>query len=219
MTTTDTLAAHKRILAPLFAAFPVEIRNVPAAEARAMVGVYAQALADLPPPLLEATVARLVATRERLPPPAVVRKVAVELQHGPKRPGGEAWGDVIKAMKRWGARRPPCGNPACDQASCTEAFHLSDPLVARAVASLSWTDLCLSENIVADRARFIELYNQLCDSERLTAQISSGATSRMLPRAGDQKPLAELIAGHYQIAPRLLPAADDSDPGDNGAEP
>lgn len=206
----DELAGHKRILAPLFASFPIEIRNMPAGEAKVMIEVYAKALRDLPAPLLEAAVARLVATRERLPPPAAVRKTAVELQHGPKRAGGEAWGDVIQAMKRWGARRPPCMNPECGR-TCEDLHHLDDPLVVRAVAALSWTDMCLSANIVADRARFIELYDQLRDTERVTAQISAGATSRMLPRAGDQKPLAELLAGHYQVVPRQLPAGDDAD--------
>ena len=164
----------KRVLAILFAAYPVETRNVTREEAEATARAYRRGLDDLDENVAMHAIDRLIKTAERLPTIAALRKAALEIQHGRKRPGGEAWGDVLKAMRSYGHIREPGIH-----------FQFEDPLVARAVAAFGWQDLCGSENAIADRARFIELYESLEGNARADAQISNGA--RLL-KSGSQYP-------------------------------
>lgn len=168
----------KKLLAMLFAAFPVETRNVTPEEARATARVYARGLADLDSATAAKAIDRLIMSSERLPVIAKIRAMCVEIAHGRKRAGGDAWGDVVAAIRRVGGHRPA---PAFD-----------DPLVARAVAALGWRDLCLSENPVADRARFVQLYESLQDGERAEAQVSPRAESRLL-RAANVVPISAAL--------------------------
>jgi hypothetical protein len=101
------------------------------------------------------------------------------------RAGGEGWSDVLAAVSRYGYYREP-------------AF--GDPLVARCVTALGWKNLCTSENAIADRARFIELYDRLAAQERREQQspVLAAATERRALRAGER--VSELVAG---VARRL----------------
>lgn len=179
----------KKLVAMLFAAFPTETVNVTPEAARASARAYASVMVDLDVSVATGAVQWLMKTAMRLPPPAAIRATCVEIQHGPKRPGGDAWGDVVKAMRQHGSRR----SPGVD-------FKFDDPLVAKTVDALSWRSLCLSENQVADRARFIELYDSMSDGARREAQLAEGATSKMLPPAprnalGPQPVMALLPGG------------------------
>lgn len=163
-----TISPHK-ILAVLFAAYPIETRNVPAEEALITAKVYASALDDLGEDEVNQAIMFLVKTSERLPTVAKIRATVLELRYGPARPGGDAWGDVVREIRRQGL-------------SGLSAF--ADPLVAKAVSRLGWGELCRSENPAADRARFIELYDALVREERHHAAARLGATSELLPQRG-----------------------------------
>lgn len=178
----------RQILATLFAAFPVETRNINANEAAAIVGVYRRGLEDLDGQLVASAIDVLTKTVERLPTIAKIRQAVVELQHGYRRPGGDAWGDVVAAIKRHGAARAPGAD-----------FSFGDPLVARAVDQMGWRELCLSTNQIADRARFVELYDEYAHGVRTLAQIAPGATHPALPatpaaRSLEALPLRQLLA-------------------------
>ncbi len=168
----------QQVLAILFTAYAVETRNVSPAEAQAMVSVYRKGLADLDADIVARAIDQLTKSCERMPTIAAIRKVAVDLQHGARRPGGDAWGDVIAALRRYGLAR----SPGID-------FHFTDPLVARAVEQLGWRELCTSHNAIADRARFIELYDEYMVTVRQQAQIAPGATHPALPRQNNQRTL------------------------------
>jgi hypothetical protein len=181
----------KQVLAVLFAAYAIETRNVSAHEVDAVVSVYRRGLEDLEASLVAQAIDLLTKSSERLPTIAKIRATVVEIQHGRRRPGGDAWGDVVSAMRRHGAGR----SPGVD-------FFFADVLVARAVDQLgTWRDLCLSTNVVADRARFIELYDEYAIGTRAIAQVSAGATHPALPQASPPRsglvgpqPLRQLVA-------------------------
>jgi hypothetical protein len=67
---------------------------------------------------------------------------------------------VLAAVRKFGVYRQP---------------SFCDPVVARAVQSLGWEEICNSENQAADRARFIELYDRLSRAQRREAQVHGGA--------------------------------------------
>jgi hypothetical protein len=180
----------KQVFAVLFAAFAIETRNVSPAEVDAMISVYRRGLDDLDVDLIARAINHLTKCCERLPTIAKIRATAVDLQHGRRRPGGDAWGDVIAMIKRHGARK----SPGID-------FFFADVLVARAMDQMNWKELCLSTNQVADRARFIELYDEYAIGVRALAQVAPGATHPALPattgaaqRTLGPSPLRQLIA-------------------------
>jgi hypothetical protein len=138
----------QKLVAVLLAAFP---------SARITEGtsaVYESMLADLDHRLANAAVQSLIATARFMPTIAEIRDAVVELQRGPRRAGGDAWGDVLRAVSTVGRYRFP---------------SFDDGAVAAAVDALGWQNICDSENQVADRARFIELYDKLSAADRKQA--------------------------------------------------
>lgn len=136
------------LVAILVAAFP----RPPIGEKT--IEVYERMLADLDRELAHRAVARLIATAKFLPTIAEIRAAATELTLGPRRLGGEAWGDVGAAIREFGRYQAP---------------EFDDPLTAECVRQLGWLTLCDSTNDVADRARFVELYDGLALRQRADA--------------------------------------------------
>lgn len=179
-----------RQLAVLFAAYPIETRNVPAEDALATAEVYARALEDLSEQETDQAILALVRTSPRIPTVAAIRQEVLVGRYGAPRPGLDAWGDVLRAMRQHGTRRAP-----------GKEFTFDDPLVARAVERLGWSELCRSENPAADHAHFAKLYEALRDQERTRAIASPGMRSELLvPAPG-----------------RVAPGAIDVTPAGGGA--
>ena len=60
-------------------------------------------------------------------------------------------------------------------------FTIADPVLAATVKAFGWSALCRGDNPSADRARFIELYDQLAKDRRITTQVSRGALPPGVP--------------------------------------
>lgn len=171
-----------KLVAVLLAGFP-QARVTDATSA-----LYERMLLDLDVLAAHAAVERLLATEKWLPPIAAIREATLAIALGERRPGGEAWGDVLREIRRVGVNRAP-------------AFE--DDLVEKAVHALGWRELCLSESPVADRARFIELYDQLAVTARreyVTVGLPSGERYKQLSDRGETRPVSDAIG-------RLLDAA------------
>jgi hypothetical protein len=63
----------------------------------------------------------------------------------------QAWQEVLRQFSLTGSYGTP---------------SFSHPLIERAVRQLGWRNLCVSENQTADRARFLQAYEQLSDRAR-----------------------------------------------------
>lgn len=130
---------------------------------------YELALDDIDHEHARQAVRLLLQTCKFMPTIAEIREAVVRVRYGDPRPGGDAWGDVVAAMKRYGSYRMPPVD-----------FQFPDAIVAQCVQAMGWRELCQSTNAVADRARFIELYDNWNRTERTRAQIAPGAESRTL---------------------------------------
>jgi len=150
----------------------------------AMVDAYAVLLADLDYARCNAAVRVLLQSKNWIPAVADIRKVVLELERGPVRPSGEAWGEVLKAIARYGAYR----TPGVD-------FQFSEPEVARCVNALGWQVLCLSEDQTADRARFLELYGTVASQERREQQAPLLAAAREAREHDGLQSAGDLVAG------------------------
>src|SRR5690349_9625631 len=110
----------------------------------ATVEVYETMLSDLDFEACKAAVTRVIATSKWFPTVAEIRHAAASERLGAVRAGGEAYGDVVSAIRSVGSYRP--------------APTFDDPVVNECVRIMTWRGLCLGDNEAADRARFIELY-------------------------------------------------------------
>ena len=127
----------------------------------ATADIYARMIRDLDHAPAKAAVARLMTTSKFLPSIAEIRAATVDEIQGPRRTGSEAWADVISEGRRVGAYGRP---------------EFADDGTAECVRQMGWSNLMRSSNDAADRARFIELYDNLS-----TRQRSDMHAGRQLP--------------------------------------
>lgn len=149
----------QKIVTVIAAAWPGQVSRLTPTQQADQQRIYRRMLGDLPYPVVNAAVERLLATAKFLPTIAEIREACVFVADGDKRTGLEAWGDVVRAMSRQGAYRVPGVD-----------FFWRDPIVARCVSALSWPELCGSELVSSERARFIEAYDRIATAERTTQQ-------------------------------------------------
>ncbi len=153
-----------------------------------VVQAYAVALADIPPEALQAGALQYATSRgaEFFPTVSKLREHAIDFMvaaHNlPTAP--DAWGTVRDAIRQLGYMRKPDFSP----------------LIERCIRAVGgWAELCTSENIPADRARFIQAYDRIVEQELIGLQ--------MLPTL---KQLSELYAETY--APAMLQASSGNSP-------
>jgi hypothetical protein len=169
-----TQAESAKLVAVLMAAFPSNRATSATSQ------IYERMLADLDYPEANAAVERLLATSRFMPTVAEIRETALAITVGEQKPGGEAWGSVLKAISEQGYMR----TPGVD-------FHFTDPTTARCVAIMRWDKLCSSESEVADRARFTEMYDKLAVQDR-RRQLSESLPAMQRFRAIEATRRAEL---------------------------
>jgi hypothetical protein len=176
-----------KLVSVCMAACPSQSSRIDGERAEAMIDSWKALLEDVPYEPAAAAVRVLLQTRTWMPSVADIRATVAELAAGPVKSGAEAWGSVMKAIGRHGSYR----KPGVD-------FTFDDPATARCVAALGWEELCLSENSVSDRARFIEAY------DKIAAQQRKEDTSPLLAAARDARAALGANSGPTPIA-ALLP--------------
>lgn len=173
-----------KIVAVVLASWPERASWLGEKQVAPMIGTWAKALVDVPYDLADRALRRLQATSSKMPSPADVRAAADELVRGVARPPAEAWGDVLKRIGSKGRNRPP-----------GDGWDFADPLTRRAVDALGWLELCNSENVVADRARFLQVYENLVDADRVEAVTVSLPGAAAPRRVGGATSIGELMSG------------------------
>lgn len=177
-----------QLVGTVLVSYPSQGSKLNDAQQIAMARVWMEMLGDFTYAQCNAALRLLVQTRQFMPTIAEIRSAVLDLERGPVTAGGDAWGDVLAAMKSKGAHR----TPGID-------FTFPDVTTARCVQRLGWRDLCLSENTVADRARFIELYDKLATETRREKQAPVLAAAREQRELGESTQqagkLIALVAG------------------------
>lgn len=114
--------------------------------------IYYQTLNDIPADELKTATLHCITESGRKFAPSVgeIRGAVAELRgySGNVPSSFQAWEEVLEQFRVTGYYREP------------QFSHL---LIEKAVRALGWKELCQSENQVADRARFIQCYEQLTD--------------------------------------------------------
>ncbi len=137
-------ATTMAVMRQLFAAYP---NTAAGAETVAM---YVRLLADIPPAALQTVVDQAIATNKFLPSISELRDQWLALQ----RPGAMTWVDGWNEVQRQIRKTGVYGTP-----------NFADPLTAQVIRAMGWRTLCMSENQVADRAQFRDMYTILAARE------------------------------------------------------
>lgn len=165
------------ILGLALAAYPTQASRIGDKPIAAMRAMWPELLADLEFPHVKAALLAHCRSAKFLPSPAELRELVA---NGPSagRSGIDAWGDVRKAISRYGVHRTP---------------QFADPLVKRAVDAVGWATICNSESEGVERAHFAKCYERFAADERALAKM--GDVGGMLAAAASANRLAEQLAG------------------------
>jgi len=117
-------------------------------------------LCDIPMDVAEAAMRKWVSTQKWSPSIAELRELATEIQHGKLPDWGEGWEQVQKAIRHYGYYRQK------------EAMASLDPFVKDIVKRMGFNNLCLSDNVSADRANFRMLYEELARRQQTHHQVA-----------------------------------------------
>lgn len=152
------------------------------------IAVYARCLADVPDDLLSAATVRVVSEGIYYPKPAEIRQAALGLVD-PEAPSGvEAWGALCRYIRRW-----PGGGGYFDGEQHVDPPPLPQRIqrAVDAIGGLAYVRY--SEDTVADRARFVQVYEVMERRRREEA--------RMLPEV--REAIRRALPGRMQSAGRV----------------
>lgn len=114
--------------------------------------LYWRLLKDVPIEALQQAALRHIASSKWFPQIAELRAAAFVLEAAEQQTAIEAWGEVTAAMSNT--------DYYCYIDHCRVPVF-ANPVTNRLVDSMGWRNLCHSEDGTADRARFIQAYDQL----------------------------------------------------------
>lgn len=124
------------------------------------VKVYYQMLRDIDYPSCSAAIMRHLQSSKYPPTIADIREACAPVDTGDWL---SSWDRLCRAIHRWGWCRPDEG---------LAALRREDELAADIAKRLGWQALCMSENIVADRASFRQAYETASRRNRELMQLS-----------------------------------------------
>lgn len=116
--------------------------------------VWYSQLGDMPENVLMLSIQKWVATSKWKPKVADLRETAANIINPPPVPWSEAWEQVRRAIRLYGMY---------DEQGALESM---DELTKRAVRSMGFKSLCMSETGMADRAHFQKIYERLEKEEK-----------------------------------------------------
>lgn len=123
------------------------------------VKIWFQMLGDLDYRTASAGIQKYILTNKFPPTIADIREICADVQNGEIEDWGDGWEKVLKAIRYFGSYRE------------TEALETLDDLTRQCVVRLGFRNLCLSENITADRANFRIMYENLAERQKKASQI------------------------------------------------
>lgn len=129
----------------------------------AMKDVWYRLLSDLDGNVVKAAAIKWVSTEKWPPSIADIRSLCVDIKEGVDPDAwSKAWEQVNKMIQKYGYYRPDESYKELDAV---------DPLATEAIKRLGYCHVCMSENQVAERANFRDIYLQLAKRKKEESQI------------------------------------------------
>ena len=123
------------------------------------MNIWYALLKDLDYNIAQAAIQKHMVTSKFPPTIADIREQAASVTYGEKPMWSDGWDLVLKAIRKYGSYAP------------VEAMASFDPITRRCVERLGYMELCQSTNIVADRANFRMIFEQIADREEERARL------------------------------------------------
>lgn len=128
-------------------------------------------LGDLDYEVCAAAIKKYILLNKFPPTVAEIRELSSNITHGEPIAWGSSWECVMKAIRKYGFYQEQ------------EAIESLDPLTRRCVQTIGFQNLCLSENLMADRAhyqRVFESYSKQDQTERKMPLALTDEINRLL---------------------------------------
>lgn len=103
-------------------------------------------LQDIPYNVAVTSLRKWVATNKWSPTIAEIREMTATIQYGEQLTWGESWERALNAVRRYGSYNRE------------KALDSLDPLTRKCVENIGYLDLCMSENIMVERAHFQKIF-------------------------------------------------------------
>lgn len=135
-------------------------------------------LSDIPYEVAEAGLNKWVSFNKWSPTIADIREMACDVLHDEFPDWGEAWEEVMHAIRKYGAYRT------------REAMESLKPLTRKVTERIGFKNLCMSENQMADRASFRMIYEHMSERAKREEQMPKHLRDA-IDRIKDQKLIEE----------------------------
>ena len=137
-------------------------------------------ICDIPFDVAEMALRKWVSTNKWSPSIADIREMTSGIVNGEPMAWGESWEKAMNAVRRFGSY---------NQAAAMDSL---DPLTRKCVESIGFITLCMSENIMVERAHYqkiFEIYSKREQTEKRLAGPLLEAISQVRLNGIDGKPL------------------------------
>ena len=145
------------------------------------IKIWYQLLKDIPYEVLNIAIQKYMMSNVFPPTIADLRELSAEITEGQIKDWGDGWEQVLRAIHSYGSYREK------------EALESMDELTRTCVKRMGFRNICLSENISADRANFRMMYETLANRKKEDSKISLTVKTKIAQMlesgAGDVKKL------------------------------
>lgn len=151
-------------------------------------------LKDLDYKTMEVAVRKWVSTHEFSPSIAKLREMCATVEKGELPGCEEGWEEVRRSFSSYG------------QYHEKEALESFSPITRKVVEIIGYKELCWSENQIADRKHFMDIYKQLAHRMEEDRQIAPAVQARIAEIRGEQPtPLIEQMREAEENARKEYP--------------
>lgn len=123
------------------------------------VNIWYKLLKDLDYAVANVAIQKYMLTNRKEPTVADIRELASAVVVGEKPLWSDGWEEVLRAISKYGSYRE------------TEALQSMTETTRKAVKRMGFRNICMSENIAADRANFRMIFEQISDREHTEKQL------------------------------------------------
>ena len=116
-------------------------------------------IGDLPYDVCNVSIQKYMLTNKFPPTVAEIREMAAEVVNGDPLTWGESWERALNAVRRFGSYNQ------------LQALESLDPLTRKCVDSIGYMQLCMSENIMVERAHFQKIFDVYQRREQTEKQM------------------------------------------------
>lgn len=130
------------------------------------IKMWYKLLQDIPYDVLSVAIQQHMMSSKFPPTVAELRELSTTMVQGKPKDWGDSWESVLKAIRSYGYYRE------------TEGLESLDETTRQVVKRLGWKELCMSENIMNDRANFRMIHEQLTKRQKEDAVLSIGVKQK-----------------------------------------